>query len=97
MKYIISNTKSCVSVFDTEMNYIYVSDRYFDDLHLADKNIIGRNHYEVFPDLPQFLRDIHKRSLNGETISGENDPLLHSDGSMDWANWKCMPGIILIG
>jgi hypothetical protein len=91
MKYIISNTKSSVSVFDTEMNYIYVSDRYFDDLHLADKNLIGRNHYDVFPDLPQFLRDIHKRSLRGETISGENDPLMHADGSVDRANWTSMP------
>lgn len=91
MKYIISNTKSSVSVFDASMNYIYVSDRYFDDFHLADKNIIGCNHYDVFPDLPQFLRDIHKRALNGETISGEGDPFLHQDGSMDWANWTCMP------
>lgn len=91
MKFIISNTKSSVSVFDTQMNYIYVSDRYFDDFHLTDKNIIGRNHYDVFPDLPQFLRDIHKRALSGETISGEDDPLMHSDGSMDWANWTCMP------
>jgi len=91
MKYIISNTKSAVSVFDTQMNYIYVSDRYFDDFHITDKNLIGRNHYEVFPNLPQFLRDIHKRSLSGETISGDDDPLIHPDGSMDWANWTSMP------
>lgn len=91
MKFVISNTKSSISVHDTEMNYIYVSDRYYTDLHLSDKNIIGRNHYDVFPDLPQFLRDIHKRALNGETLSGENDPLVHKDGSIDWANWTCMP------
>jgi PAS domain S-box-containing protein len=91
MKFVISNTKSSVSVFNTEMNYIYVSDRYFDDFHLTDKNIIGRNHYDIFPDLPQQLRDVHKRALNGETLSGENDILMHKDGSMDWANWTCMP------
>ncbi len=91
MEYFISNTKSAVSVFDTQMNYIYVSDRYYDDFHLTDKNIIGRNHYDVFPDLPQFLRDIHKRSLTGETLSGEDDRLIHPDGSMDWANWTSMP------
>ncbi len=91
MKYIISNTKSSISVFDTKMNYIYVSDRYFDDFHLADRNIIGRNHYEVFPDLPQFLRDIHSRSLRGETINGGGDPLALSDGSLVWSNWTCMP------
>lgn len=91
MKFVISNTKSSVSVYDTEMNYIYVSDRYYDDFHLTDKNIIGRNHYDVFPDLPQFLRDIHKRALIGETISGQEDLLIHIDGTEDWANWTCMP------
>ncbi|MBX2974548.1 MAG: PAS domain S-box protein [Ignavibacteriaceae bacterium] len=91
MKYVISNTKSSVAVFDTEMNYIYVSDRYYDDFHLEDNNIVGRNHYDVFPDLPQYLRDIHKSSLNGETIRGEGDPLVHADGSIDWANWSCLP------
>ncbi len=91
MKFVISNTKSSVSVYDTEMNYIYVSDRYYDDFHLTDKNIIGRNHYDIFPDLPQFLKDIHKRALNGETISGEDDPLVHIDGSIDWSNWTCIP------
>jgi len=91
MKYIISNTKSSVSVFDTEMNYIYVSDRYFEDLKLTDKNIIGCNHYDIFPGLPQLFRDFHKRALNGETISGESDPLVHFDGSIDWVNWSCLP------
>jgi PAS domain S-box-containing protein len=91
MKFVIENTKSSVSVFDAEMNYIYVSDQYFDDLHLTDRNIIGRNHYDVFPYLPQYLHDIHKRSLNGETISGDEDTLIHPDGSKDWGDWTCMP------
>lgn len=91
MKYVIENTKSSVSVHDTEMNYIFVSKRYYEDFNLSENEIIGRNHYEVFPDLPQFLKDIHKRALNGETLSGQNDMLIHRDGSVDWANWTCMP------
>lgn len=54
LKYVVENTQSSVAVHDTNMNYIYVSDRYYRDLKVKENNIIGKNHYEVFPDLPQF-------------------------------------------
>jgi PAS domain S-box-containing protein len=91
MKYVIEHTQSSIAVHDTEMNYIYVSDRYYKDLKLTNRNIIGRNHYEIFPDLPQYLRDVHQRSLKGEVISGTNDMFVHSDGQVDWANWQSRP------
>lgn len=91
LKFVIENTKSSISVHDTEMNYIYVSNRYYDDMRLKDRNIIGKNHYEIFPHLPEFLHDVHKRALSGEIITGENDKLVHADGRVDWANWKSMP------
>lgn len=91
MKYVIENTQSSIAVHDTNMNYVYVSDRYYKDLKIKEKNIIGKNHYEIFPDLPQFLRDVHQRALKGEILSAENDMLVHKDGSIDFANWQCRP------
>lgn len=91
LKLVIKNIKGSVSVFDAAMNYIYVSDRYYDDFYLTGKNIIGLNHYDVFPDLPQYLRDVHQRALKGEAISGESEQFLHPNGSADWANWTCTP------
>jgi PAS domain S-box-containing protein len=91
LKYVIENTQSSIAVHDTNMNYVYVSDRYYKDLKITEKNIIGKNHYEVFPDLPQSLRDVHQRALKGEVLSAENDMLVHKDGSIDYANWQCRP------
>lgn len=91
MRYLIEHTSSSVAVHDKDMNYIYVSNRYYDDLRITDRNIIGRNHYDIFPYLPQSIRDSHQRALKGEVVSAENDQLIHSDGSMDWANWQCRP------
>lgn len=91
MRYIIEHTSSSVAVHDKDMNYVYVSNRYYDDLRLTDRNIIGRNHYDIFPYLPQNIRESHQRALKGEVVSAENDQLIHSDGSMDWANWQCRP------
>jgi PAS domain S-box-containing protein len=91
MRYIIEHNRSAIAVHDRDLRYIYVSQRYLDDYKIKDKNIIGKHHYEVFPDLPQKWRDVHQRALAGEIASAEDDPYLRSDGTMDWTRWECRP------
>lgn len=91
LKYIVEHTQSSVAVHDADMNYIYVSNRYYNDMHLADRNIIGRNHYEIFPHLPDHIKDAHRRALNGEVLGAEAEQMYWPDGSIDWANWQCRP------
>jgi PAS domain S-box-containing protein len=91
MRYIIEHSRSAIAVHDKDMNYIYVSDKYIRDYNIANKDIIGKNHYEVFPDLPQKWRNVHQRALNGEVISEEDDPFTRQDGSIDWTRWECRP------
>lgn len=91
MKYAIEHSNGAVAVHDNELRYIYVSERYMDDFKVKDYNIIGKHHYEVFPDLPQKWRDIHQRVLNGEVCSSECDPYPHNDGTLEWTRWECRP------
>ncbi len=91
MKYIIEHTRSSVAVHDRNLNYIYVSQRYLDDFKIKDHNIIGKHHYEVFPDLPRKWRDVHQRALAGEVLSAEEDAFYRDDGSIDWTRWECRP------
>lgn len=91
MRYIIEHNRSAIAVHDKDMNYIFVSDRYIRDYNVANKNIIGKNHYEVFPDLPQKWRDVHQRVLKGEVVSEEDDPFVRQDGTVDWTRWECRP------
>lgn len=90
-KYIIEHTRSSVAVHDTSMNYIYVSKRYYHDMHLGGREIIGHNHYEIFPGMPEYIKDAHRRALNGEVITAEGEPMYWPDGSIDWADWQCRP------
>ena len=91
MSYIIEHNRSAVAVHDKEMKYIYVSKRYLDDYKIIEKDIIGRHHYDVFPDLPQKWRDVHKRVLNGEILSAEDDSYPKDDGTIEWTRWECRP------
>ncbi len=91
MDYIISHARSAIAVFDKDFKYIYVSKRYLKDYKVKEQNLIGKHHYDVFPDLPQKWRDVHQRSLAGEVISAEEDPYYRKDGSVNWTRWECRP------
>ena len=56
-----------------------------------NKDLINRSHYEVFPEIPQRWREIHRRVLAGETVSAENDEFPRADGSVDWVRWEMTP------
>lgn len=89
--YIIEHNRSAVAVHDKDLNYMYVSRKYLETYKVKEKDIIGKHHYEVFPDLPQKWRDVHQRSLKGEIIKGERDPYFRADGSVTWTRWECRP------
>ena len=91
MNYIIEHSRSSVAVHDREMNYLYVSQSYLDNYNIKNKDIIGKNHYDVFPDLPDKWKSVHKRALNGEVLSNDEDIYERADGSTEWTQWECRP------
>lgn len=91
MHYIIQHNQSALAVHDNEMRYIYVSERYLQDYKVKEKDIIGKHHYDVFPDLPQKWKDVHQRALEGVISSSEEDPYERADGSVEWTRWECRP------
>ncbi|HAQ62389.1 TPA: hypothetical protein DCR49_10405 [Candidatus Delongbacteria bacterium] len=91
LKYIIEHSNGGVAVHDKDLNYIYVSRHYLEQYKVQDKNVIGKHHYDVFPDLPQKWRDVHKRALKGEILSNDCDPYQRADGSIEWTRWECRP------
>jgi diguanylate cyclase (GGDEF)-like protein/PAS domain S-box-containing protein len=82
---------AALAMFDREMNYIAVSRRWCDDFDLRRADILGRSHYEVFPDMPARWLAVHRRALGGETIKNDEDCFERSDGSSQWLRWEVRP------
>jgi PAS domain S-box-containing protein len=91
MRYIIEHANSAVAVHDRDLRYIYVSQRYLDEYKVKERDVIGKHHYDVFPDLPQKWRDVHQRALAGEVSSADRDPYHRADGTLEWTRWECRP------
>ena len=59
MRYVVEHSRSAIAIHDRNMDYLYVSQRYLDDYRVKEHDVIGKNHYEIFPDLPEKWRKVH--------------------------------------
>lgn len=91
LRYIIEHDNSSIAVLDRDLRYIYVSQRFLDDYRVAERDVVGRRHYEIFPDLPPAWIQAHQRALAGEVLSAEDDIYQRADGSVDNVRWECRP------
>ncbi len=91
LRLFIKHTPAAVAMFDTEMRYLQWSDRWLTDYHLEGQNLLGRSHYDVFPDLPHVWKEVHARVLQGAVERAEEDPFPRSDGSVEWLQWEVRP------
>lgn len=96
-RYILKYNPNAIAVLDKELRYIMVSDRFLSDYGLEDHDIIGRGHYDVFPEIPQRWKEIHQRVLAGAVERCDEDPFVRQDGSVDFIWWECRPWFDLRG
>jgi PAS domain S-box-containing protein len=80
-----------IAMFDTQMRYLVANRRWLTSYRLGEIEIIGRSHYEIFPEISAHWKDIHRRCLAGEVIRAEADPFERHDGSTDWVRWEVRP------
>ncbi len=87
----IEHAPVALAMFDREMRYLQVSDRWRQDYQLGDRNLIGVSHYEVFPEISAAWKDIYRRGLAGEVVRTEEDYFEPTNGTAQWLRWEVRP------
>lgn len=91
LRLFIKHAPVALAMFDLDMNYVAVSERWLSDFGLDDQNTLGRSHYDLFPRITEKRKEIHRRGFNGEVITHECDYIKLKDGSTLWIKWEVRP------
>ena len=87
----VERAPAAIAMFDTQMRYMAVTERWLKDYRLGDRDIIGHSHYEVFPEIPDSWREVHARCIAGATEKSDKDSFRRADGTVDWIRWEIHP------
>jgi PAS domain S-box-containing protein len=88
---LIKQAPISIAMFDREMRYIVNSQRWVTEYGRGYKDLTGRSHYEIHPDLPEQWKEMHRRGLAGETLGNDNDIWIQADGTKYWLRWAIVP------
>ena len=91
LRILIAQAPVAIAMFDCNMRYLAVSDRWLKDYSVRESNVIGCSHYDIFPEIPEVWKTVHKRAINGETIHCDEDAFLRDDGNIQWLSWIVQP------
>ncbi len=91
LRLFVEHAPAALAMFDSRMRYFSVSRRWLMDYKLGDRDLTGLCHYDVFPEITEQLKEVHKRALNGEVITGRGDRFERANGSVQWLHWEVRP------
>src|SRR6267142_3830958 len=91
LKIFVKNVPVGVAMLDRDMRYLQVSDRWCADYAIDSSQVLGRSHYELFPDIPQRWKELHRRGSKGETLRAEEDHWERKGGTSKWIRWEIRP------
>lgn len=88
----VEHAPAAVAMLDPQIRYIAVSHRWMEEYQLEGTNIIGRSHYEVFPNISQEWKDIHARCLQG-AVEKQDEDRWRPEGWMhdQFLRWEIRP------
>ena len=86
----IEHAPAAMAMFDREMRYVSVSKLWMKQYDLTG-NVIGKKHYDLFPNILQRWKEVHSRGMQGIVEKSDDDFYIKDDGTPVWLKWEVHP------
>lgn len=96
-KIFIEQAPTAMAMLDSNMCYMAVSEKWISDYKMEGKTIVGRSHYELFPNTDRTWKERYKNCLAGAVDSCSEAPFELTDGTIQWIFWDIKPWYISKG
>lgn len=90
-RYFIQEMPLAIALLDEEMNYVFVSERFKQDFHLADGSVLAAHHADLFPHDVDKWRQVLDRCQAGAAQEGNEEAFVLGDGRKEWLRWRADP------
>ena len=93
LRQFVQFSPSAVAMFNKDVEYLVASQKWYQDYGLdIDQTILGKSHYEIFPDIPQHWKDIHSLVIEtGVAKSNDAEEFPRENGKSMWMRWQVSP------
>ncbi|MCB4797410.1 PAS domain-containing protein [Neotamlana laminarinivorans] len=90
-KVFIEQSPSAVAILDKNMVYLAASFQWLKDYKKEKEDVVGKSHYDIFPEIGDDWKLKHQECLNGAIDVCEEAPFKRADGSVQWISWDVRP------
>ncbi|MDX1446782.1 PAS domain S-box protein, partial [Lishizhenia sp.] len=80
-----------IAMFNKNIEYLAASQKWISDYNIQDEDIIGKSHYEIFPEIGDDWKRDHQLALQGQTLKSDGELFRRADGSEQWIKWELKP------
>jgi len=87
----IEHTPTAIAMLDCDMKYLAASKKWIADYQLDKTTLMGKSHYDLFPEIGEEWKKIHQKCLTGIEDKRDEDSFVRHDGSIQWLRWEINP------
>jgi two-component system, cell cycle sensor histidine kinase and response regulator CckA len=91
LQFFLDHAPGALAMLDRDLRYLAVNRRWKAEYTTPGEDIVGRYHYDVYPNTLEAWSEAYRRGLAGEGTRVDRERVALRDGVTVWLRWEVQP------